>query len=230
MFGTIPNKSAIRKNGGGNFNISAGGLINLTASEIANKLGTMTVVAGTDIMMQNRSFIHNETDSDLTLVVDNNYPVPDLVGDGSFVKSSDSILSTSTENGKVRIFTAEREFNSIDGLINFVEFHPGLLGQNSNHERWQVYYPDSFFGGPGFTIFYKNAVDVAYYINHHGSRATKELFIRLNNMLVDLSILDYYEKYISRRKYFFVKYLFERYKFIEKIDEQDKYTIKLCIE
>jgi hypothetical protein len=230
MFGTIPYNSAIRKNGGGNFNISAGGAINLRASEIANKFGSMTILAGTDIIMQNGSFIHNETDSDLTLVVDNDYPVPDLQGNGSFVKSFDSILSTSTVNGKVRIFTSSRDFNSIEGLINFEAFHQSPLGTNTNQERWGVYYPDSFFGGPGFTIFYKSALDISFHLNYHGSRAAKELYIRLNNMLIDLSVLDYYEKYILRRKYFSVKYLFKSYKFIEKIGKQDKYTIKLCIE
>jgi filamentous hemagglutinin family protein len=198
--------------------IGSSGALNVTAGEniylngnarVENSTGPLSLIAGNNMYIRNLSIIRNIGDEDVTLVVDNDYPVSPERGHGHFIFDGNSII----EDGKVRIFTVERDFDTISGTINGVLYVPGPEFEDSNQERWGVYYPDSFFGGPGFTIFYKNHGD-----SHHGKGleyvafASAELFYRLNNMKVDFDILDLYDRYIKRSKKYLVDYLYDNRK------------------
>lgn len=98
----------------------------------------------------------------LSLVVDNKFPTPHKIGNGQFIEDLGATISTS---GPLRIFTARRAQNSINGLINGVPFVPGPLFVDSATERWGVYFFDPFGGFP-FTIFYKDALPA--YQNAYG--------------------------------------------------------------
>jgi len=106
-----------------------------------------------------------------------------------------------------------------------VPYVPGVEFRDSNQERWEVYYPNSFFGGPGFTIFYKNTED-----SHHKrgleyvAFASAELFYRLNNMKMDFDILDLYDRYIKRSKKYLVDYLYDNRK--NEKNKLDKLELK----
>jgi hypothetical protein len=198
--------------------ISSSGALNITAGEniylngnarVENSTGPLSLIAGNNMYIRNLSVVRNTGGQDLTLVVDNDYPVSPEKGHGHFIFDGNSII----ENGRVRIFTVERDFDTISGNINGVPYVPGFEFEDSNQERWGVYYPNSFFGGPGFTIFYKNTGE-----SHHGKGleyvafASAELFYKLNNMKVNFDILDLYDRYIKRSKKYLVDYLYDNRK------------------
>jgi hypothetical protein len=56
----------------------------------------------------------------------------------------------------MRIYTAIRSQNQINGLINGAPFIPGALFVNTNEEMWATYYPGGAYGGGPFTIYYKD--------------------------------------------------------------------------
>lgn len=90
----------------------------------------------------------------VTLVVDDQAPTPPQAGDGRFIMASDAQILSATNQAPVRIFTAFRSQNSIEGHVNGALFSEGPFGVNSDTERWGVWYPDAFVGSP-FTVFYK---------------------------------------------------------------------------
>ncbi len=193
----------ILKTGAGALTITAGDTVSLNSgSYIQNDIGPMTILAGQD-MIVNQSRIENMTTADLTLVVDNNFPTSPEIGDGHFEIGTGSTIQTA-DGGKLRIFSAAREFNTIESPLNRIPFVPGALFIDSNQEVWGLYYPQSFFGGPGFTIFYKNEEDFSHFLLSRVDFAASELFFRLNNMIPDFTIIDYLQKFIDRSKYYFI--------------------------
>lgn len=128
----------------------------LNEGYVENTTGSLTVVAGSDITIDFYGRIENLGTETLTLVVDNDFPVPPAIGSGSFTLS---FLGQAGRvgGGDLRIFTADRALNSISGTgnINGNTFVAGPLFINSATEKWNTYYP-SALGGQPFTIFYKN--------------------------------------------------------------------------
>ena len=94
--------------------------------------------------------------SSLTLVVDEDFPVPPGFGSGSFTLYNGATLSASNIATPVRIFTSQRSLNMIGTTINGVAFVPGPELVDSPTEQWGVYFPSLFYGGTGFTLFYKH--------------------------------------------------------------------------
>ncbi len=125
------------------------------ATAIIQAQNNLTALAGINLTVGAFSSMISDAGS-LTLVVDNQFPTSPGIGPGAFSLASSGSLQTSGSN-PLRIFTAKREQNSINALINGVVFVPGEEFVDSNQERWGVYYSNAFFGGPGFTLFYKNA-------------------------------------------------------------------------
>lgn len=123
--------------------------------------GDLIFIADENIHLGSISTTHTVS-GQLSLVVDNKFPRRPQIGSGQFIEDFGANISTS---GPLRIFTARRQQNTINGLINGVQFIPGPLFVDSATERWGVYFFDPFGGFP-FTIFYKDALPT--YQNAYG--------------------------------------------------------------
>jgi len=117
---------------------------------INNGPGTLTAIAGIDILLTSNAFVG--ATSDLTLVVDNRFPSPPQIGNGRFVKNQQAQVASA--GGSVKIYTARQPFNQIQGQINGVTYTPGPEFIDTITEKWAIYYPNGSGGHP-FTIFYK---------------------------------------------------------------------------
>lgn len=185
--------------GGGALTVSAAGSIYLNQNAfIENQIDDLLMIAGNEVYIKNGSKIENKSSGDLTIVVDDDYPTPPTMGHGHFIFDGSSSIITSS--GKVRIFTVSRDFDQVSGNINGSPYVPGPRFIDSNQEVWDAYYPDSFFGGPGFTIFYKNNETIKVVSLGTVAFAASELFYTLDDQMDDFYILDFYEKYIKRCK------------------------------
>lgn len=111
----------------------------------------LTMISDSNAQFSPTALVHN-INGNLTVVVDNDFPSPPGIGPGQFIYQNGAVISS---NGPVRIFTAMRPQNSIQGLLNGAVFVPGPLFVNSATEEWGVYFSPTFSGFP-FTIFYKN--------------------------------------------------------------------------
>lgn len=135
----------------------------------------LLAIADHDIYMtQNATALADQ--GNLTLVVDNAFPKSPGIGKGKMVKEFSA--SIGSVGGKVRIFTAERPLNKIQGFINGTLYIPGPLYINSPTEVWKTYYPSSF-GGVPFTIFYKDPTGVPPSIIITAMVASSEMFYDL---------------------------------------------------
>lgn len=89
---------------------------------------------------------------DLTLVVDNSFPVSPGIGPGRFIFDTNANL---TSDGELRIYTARRSQNIISEMINGLAFTPGPFDVDSSTETWGTFYPDGAYGGLAFNFYYK---------------------------------------------------------------------------
>lgn len=123
---------------------------------IENSTENLLVIAGLDVEVNFFGRIENLGDGSVTLVVDNSFPTPPGIGPGSFELSSFGSVGR-LDAGPLRIFTAVRSQNLIEGInnLNGTTFVPGPLFIDSATEQWSTYFP-STFGGDPFTIFYKD--------------------------------------------------------------------------
>lgn len=88
---------------------------------------------------------------DLTLICDGLFPAPPGIGTGAFSKDATALLESM---GALKIFTANRDYNSVAGDINMTPYVPGPEFVDSATEIWNAYYPHN--SGFPFTLFYKN--------------------------------------------------------------------------
>jgi filamentous hemagglutinin family protein len=117
--------------------------------------GTLLMIAGTNMTISGSSRISN-SGGDVTLVVDNLYPVPDFFGPGFFDFTGGTIASS----GALRIFTSVRGENTITVPLNGQTFVAGPLYIDSATEQWGTYYnPDDLpdYGGESYMLFYKDS-------------------------------------------------------------------------
>jgi filamentous hemagglutinin family protein len=122
----------------------------------------LRLIAGRNIELQSPlSTIQNLSAGDLTLVVDNQFPSPPLLGNGRFLSVAGSTVFSNDgmADGPLRIFSSGQSLNSIQGTLNSLAFIPGTLFIDTAQEQWATYYP-SAFGGIPFTIFYKEAESI----------------------------------------------------------------------
>lgn len=93
--------------------------------------------------------------TNLTLVVDNQWADPAKFGTGFFSLGGGVTVSSGT--GHLRLFTSRRPFNTISANLNGSPFVPGTIYVNSPTEQWSTYW-DSAFGDPAvaYTVFYKD--------------------------------------------------------------------------
>ncbi|MBN1914400.1 MAG: filamentous hemagglutinin N-terminal domain-containing protein [Parachlamydiales bacterium] len=197
-----PSKIAyIRNSSSNNLELSFQGNIIFQQYGLAQtSSGVMSAIAGKDLEIKNHSTIQTTSGGDITLVVDNLFPKIPEIGSGKFsLDSSSQVLS----DGPVRIFSAFRENNSIENTINGYPFIPGEKYVNSSQEIWGQYYYSDFFGGEGFTIFYKDPAATEIYL---ASIASSELFYRLDWMEQTVLFSDFFQKVLQRYREFSISY------------------------
>lgn len=159
--------------------------------------GSILLVADRNIVMSGNT-AQISGGQDVTLVVDNYFPTAPLLGTGSFSKTAANTITA----GQLRIFTSQQVLNSFPGTLNGAVFVPGTLYVNTNQERWGVYYFNPFFGGAGFTIFYKDFVPGP--LVYESQLAVSQLFFDLDqydDRLFWLKFLISYnrEKYLAQK-------------------------------
>lgn len=117
--------------------------------------GPIVMISGNNMFMNGTSSI-TSTNSSVTLVVDNDFPNPPLIGTGFFSMATGTQVNSAST---LRIFTAQQPFNMIAGDLNgpLPGGFPGTLFQDTNSEVWCTYYPSNVNGTP-LTVFYKNCL------------------------------------------------------------------------
>ena len=116
----------------------------------------LTVIAGQDIWLHNESLITNHsTNGEINIVADNLYPTSPMVGPGVIKIDPFAEIHTNTPTDPLRIFTGLQLGTTIEGTLNGVTHTPGAYGVDTINERWGIWYPNSYFGGSYYTIFYK---------------------------------------------------------------------------
>jgi hypothetical protein len=137
---------------GGSGNASSYAQIGHGGSAPFTTTGDLIAIAGKNLIMQSNTALANiiNAGGNVTLVADNLFPTSPLIGPGFF-----SIQSNLSARDQLRIYTAIRNQNQINDLINGASFVPGAIFENSNQEMWATYYPGGRYGGGPFTIYYK---------------------------------------------------------------------------
>ena len=167
-----------------------GGQTALDRAYIANKnagLHSLTLLANQDIYIGEKSFVENEATGKTLLATDTQFPSSPFYGNGKFtIKSTGKLLA----NGILQIFTSQRVLNVIETTINGSIFTASDVPDDQ--EQWPVWYPDSFWGGNSFVLFYKVAnlltgSSINYWIN--------QFMIGLWNK-PEMFVIRPYEKYI----------------------------------
>lgn len=147
----------IQSDGGGEMNLQARNSVALSDGAFFSLVGpgSLTALAGINFTFASGSFARVTGGGAMTLVCDNQFPAPPLVGPGEFNLSSTSQLNA---DGDVLIYTARRVQNSIASgqTINGSPFIPGPLFVNSDTEQWAVYYPGGTPPIGSFKIYYKS--------------------------------------------------------------------------
>lgn len=169
---------------GADLNVTAGGSISLNGTAYfaqTNLFGTgdITIIAGVDLDVQGTAQITNLAPGGaVNLVVDNLNPAFPMLGLGGF--SLGPSASLSTNGGALRIFTSQPAVNSIQGLLNGQPFDAGNFLVNSPTQQWGYYYFTGFYGGTGYTIFYKLDNTLITLLLQNAFASNAELFRRLH--------------------------------------------------
>lgn len=141
------------------------GSIHTLAGHDTNLTNTTITVGGLEILMisghnlnMTGATIH-AIPSYVTLVVDNCFPTPPLIGPGAFIMDA----ASSIDPISLRVFTALQSQNVINGTLNGSLYVAGTLYTDTATEHWCQYfsfpfpYPFANLGIP-FTIFYKDCL------------------------------------------------------------------------
>lgn len=194
---------------------TASGSINLTNADITTVSGSIHLLAGVDINIG--STIQNlvaageiilvangsirlldalaliSSPNPVTLVVDNDFPFPPLLGPGHITTAVGSRIIGSP----LQIFSSQQGLNSILGTLNGNPFVNGSLFQDTALEQWCTYFGCPFqraaLGIP-YTVFYKNCLQ----------QITQQAMTIVNEILVNL--LHPYNEYPGWIEEFFVIY------------------------
>jgi len=148
-------------------NSLTGGAITTTAGR--DTLVTRNVATSGPIVMRtgrNMSLLASTTRitssaSTVTLVVDNSFPSAPNLGPGAFSMVAGSQVNSGVGQA-LRIFTSKQSQNSFStGTLNGATFAAGTPFIDTPREHWCTYFPNAFFGGQQYTIFYKECPTVA---------------------------------------------------------------------
>jgi filamentous hemagglutinin family protein len=144
-----PTDTGLSSNSDNSTNLVAGRNIVMQGTSFCEttESGGVNMTAGGSILLLDTARVESMLGGNLNLIADAAHPSPPSIGSSSFV-----ILTTPT--GSIKIFTARREQNSVEGNIRGVLFVPGPEFVNSATEMWGIYSPHN--SGFPYTIFYKN--------------------------------------------------------------------------
>lgn len=151
---SVANQSVLIANNG-NLHLFAGQAISFDfSSAIAGS--SITAIAGTNLSFLNLSSA-TTFNGPITLVADNRFPSPPLIGAGAFIIDSTSFIDAS--GLPISIYTALQSLNLISSsaIFNGFLFVPGSLFIDTSQEVWCTYYPAGTTSFP-FTIFYKDCI------------------------------------------------------------------------
>jgi len=159
--------------------------------------GRMDVLAGNNIILRSHTAGNPDiagSSGGIYIVVDNNFPNEPDIGPGALIMDQGTQI-WSAFGDPIYIFTATRDQNVINGLIQGMPFAAGQEYIDSATEMWGRYYPDSLGGGVPYTIFYKDfgLFDLAM---EHGGAAMAELY----------RLLHGYGEYIDAYTQFSMRY------------------------
>ena len=114
-------------------------LLSGSSSICQHGVGNLFIVSGRHTVME-ETFSAHTASGNLTVVVDHFLPGHPVIGDGNFIKTKDTSLSSAS--GRILIYTACREQNSIEGEINGQGFVPGPKYEDNENERWLTFFQD----------------------------------------------------------------------------------------
>ncbi len=169
---------------GAHLNIDVGGSISLDGSAYFAQInlfgpGDVTILAGANMSIQGASQITNLAPGGaVNLVVDNLNPAFPMFGLGGFSLGPSASLNTNA--GALRIFTSQPGVNSIQGLLNGLPFDPGKFLDDSLTQQWGYYFFTGFYGGTGYTVFYKLDRVLITLLLQNAFASYAELFRRLH--------------------------------------------------
>jgi len=123
------------------------------------------------------------TPSSVTLIVDNQSPVPPFIGSGFLQMDPGSFINGNT----VSIYTALQGSNLNQGLINGALFQPGTLFEDTAQEVWCAYFCSPLPSVP-FTISYKNCQQ----------QLTQQAMVIIDEILVNLHPYNEYPGWKER--------------------------------
>ncbi|MBI5346782.1 MAG: hypothetical protein HZB76_06560, partial [Chlamydiae bacterium] len=188
-------------NGTGNISITTGNNITLNQGVIlANS--DITLIAGNNIFLDPSSTI-TTPDGTITLVVDNDFPEAPFFGQGKLTLTSSSNLSAPVI---ARLYTSERQLNSLPSIINGGAYSPGPVEVDTSFEKWGFYYSAiSTPEGPNFVIYYKfNFNNTVGHFAFDIGLTSQEMFYRIYNSMRDYIVLDPiaspFKKFIEQNK------------------------------
>jgi len=149
---------------------------------------TMLLKAGGDFNMTSAVAEAQVVNSNgnLTVVVDNQFPIFPGIGGGGFHLNS-LLFAT----GELRIYTARRSQNTINDLINGVSFAPGIFAADSAVEQWSIYFAEGLYGGGLFKIYYKEPIVITLPSEVAGS-SLADLLPPLRNYRLEINVPSYH--------------------------------------
>ncbi len=121
-------------------------------TELSTVDGLLQLTAGVSIESTGITTLETTGSGELILLSDNLFPIPPAFGSGAVDLGQANLA---TNGGKLLIYTALSNLNTLPSTINGTPFIPGPEFVNSPTEKWGVYYPNS--SGVPFTVFYKNS-------------------------------------------------------------------------
>ncbi len=133
---------------GGDLNViaSQGNIHLYGTSLLSSKTHGATIIAGKSLIMENFAKIETLGETGTTIVVDHH-----CSGGGLVTTPKTAITSGESP---LRIFTAKRSLNSIQGTLNGHHLAEAPLYLSTTAEKWGMDYPNLFFHAP-FTLFHK---------------------------------------------------------------------------
>lgn len=149
---------------------------------------TMLLKAGGDFNMTSAAAEAQVVNSNgnLTIVVDNQFPIFPGIGGGGF-----HLNSLFSATGELRIYTARRSQNTINDLINGVAFSPGIFAVDSATEQWSTYFAEGVYGGGLFKIYYKEPIVIILPSEVAGS-SLADLLPPLRNYRLEINVPSYH--------------------------------------
>ncbi|GAB5411677.1 MAG: filamentous hemagglutinin N-terminal domain-containing protein [Chlamydiales bacterium] len=124
-----------------------------TPSEILLSAGAnFNLIDGTAAVAE----IVNAATGNLTLVADNQNPVPP--GFSNVGITIDGTITAAT--GEVRLYTVDRPLNTILTTINGEVFAPPAARENNSQEQFGIYFPLGEYSTAAFRIYYKFSLEV----------------------------------------------------------------------